>query len=372
MKDKLNIVLLDGDGIGPEVNAEALKVLKRAAEIHGIGLDADTGDIGGASITEHGIPLTEETKGKCLNADAVLLGAVGSPEFDSLDPKIRPEAGLLDLRKSLGGYANLRPAFAVPELLNASPLRREIAEKTDMIIVRELLGGLYFGEPRGFAEDRRSAFNTMSYTVGEVERVAQIAFETAMRRRKKVTSVDKANVLETSRLWRDTVERVSAHFPEVELEHLFVDACAMHLVTDPSRFDVIVTENLFGDILSDEASILCGSLGMLASATIGGSVDLYEPVHGSAPDIAGKNVANPLGAIESAAMLLEHTAGRKDAADSIRSAIRAVLKRGFRTADISEPSVTVTISTAEMGDFVAEAVEAETRSAASAQATARS
>jgi 3-isopropylmalate dehydrogenase len=352
-RKSLKITLLDGDGIGPEVNAQAVKALSAVADIFRIRIEFGRGPIGGASIRDDGSPLTDETVSRCLSSDAVLLGAVGSPEFDHLDPSERPESGLLRLRKELGGFANLRPAFAVPELLGASPLRKEIAEKTDMLIVRELLGGLYFGEPRGIAEDRRSAFNTMTYSVGEIERVARVAFGIARKRRGKLTSVDKANVLETSRLWRNTVDAVGQEFPDVRLDHLFVDACAMHLVTEPARFDVILTENLFGDILSDEASILCGSLGMLASATLGGSVDLYEPVHGSAPDIAGTDMANPLGAIESAAMLLEHTAGHPKAAAAVRSAVRKVLREGHRTADIAGSEALPPVSTSQMGDLVA-------------------
>ena len=352
---KLKIAVLDGDGIGPEVNAEALKVLEAASAAFGLSLSTTRELVGGASIRERGAPLTEEAIETCLAADAVLLGAVGAPEYDSLDPSIRPEAGLLKLRKSLRGFANIRPAFAVPELLGSSPLKKQIAEKTDLVIVRELLGGLYFGEPRGFGHDRRSAFNTMVYTVEEIERVARVAFTIAERRTRRLTSVDKANVLETSRLWRDTVNRVASEFPTVVTEHLFVDACAMHLVTDPGRFDVILTENLFGDILSDEASILCGSLGMLASATVGGSVDLFEPVHGSAPDIAGRNVANPLGAIESAAMLLEYTGDAPAAAASVRNAVRRTLEEGYRTSDINSGTEKV-VSTSEMGDLVADRI----------------
>lgn len=362
--NELKIAVLDGDGIGPEVNREALKVLDAAAAKFGIRITSSTGLVGGASIREHGVPLADETLATCLSSDAVLLGAVGSPEFDALDPSIRPEAGLLKLRKELGGYANIRPAFAVPELLHASPLKSTIAEKTDLVIVRELLGGLYFGEPRGFGEARASAFNTMTYSVEEIERVARTAFTIASRRSGKLTSVDKANVLETSRLWRDNVERVAEEFPAVALDHLYVDACAMHLVTDPGRFDVILTENLFGDILSDEASILCGSLGMLASATIGGSVDLYEPVHGSAPDIAGTNTANPLGAIESAAMLFEYTAENAGAASAIRSAVRDVLADGFRTKDIAAGEERI-VSTSEMGDLVAARIAQDAAAAAS-------
>jgi 3-isopropylmalate dehydrogenase len=283
------------------------------------------------------------------------LGAVGSPEFDDLLPEQRPELGLLQLRQLLGGFANLRPAKAFPAVTGSSPLRDEVFEGTDLLIVRELLGGLYFGQPRGI--DEAEAFNTMRYSVSEIERVARIAFESAQERKGKVTSVDKANVLETSRLWRQVVTRVARDYPEIELEHVLVDSCAMHLVTNPKRFDVILTENLFGDILSDEAAVLTGSLGMLGSATIGGQIDLYEPVHGSAPDIAGKNIANPLGAIASAAMLLRHTAKNAAAADAVEKAIESVLADGYRTTDIATPGGEIT-STSEMGDLIcAHAVE---------------
>jgi 3-isopropylmalate dehydrogenase len=283
------------------------------------------------------------------------LGAVGSPEFDDLLPEQRPELGLLQLRQLLGGFANLRPAKAFPAVTGSSPLRDEVFEGTDLLIVRELLGGLYFGQPRGI--DEAEAFNTMRYSVSEIERVARIAFESAQERKGKVTSVDKANVLETSRLWRQVVTRVARDYPEIELEHVLVDSCAMHLVTNPKRFDVILTENLFGDILSDEAAVLTGSLGMLGSATIGGQIDLYEPVHGSAPDIAGKNIANPLGAIASAAMLLRHTAKNAAAADAVEKAIESVLADGYRTTDIAAPGAEIT-STSEMGDLIcAHAVE---------------
>jgi 3-isopropylmalate dehydrogenase len=347
----MKITVLPGDGIGPEVTREALRVIKGLGTIFGIGIETDEHMIGAAAIREAGTPLPDETIDSCLTSDAVLLGAVGSPEFDHLLPEERPEIGLLRLRKALGGFANLRPAKAIPALIDSSPLRREVFEGTDMLIVRELLGGLYFGEPRGFAPDRSEAWNTMRYTAGEIERVARVAFEAAQKRRGRVTSVDKANVLETSRLWRETVTRVGQEYPGVELEHLFVDACAMHLVTDPSRFDVILTENLFGDILSDEAAVLTGSLGMLASATIGGSIDLYEPVHGSAPDIAGRDIANPIGAILSAAMLFRYTAKCEPAARAIEQAIEKVLGEGYRTADIASGGPVS--STTEIGSLVA-------------------
>jgi len=293
-----------------------------------------------------------------MKADAVLLGAVGAPEFDHLSFDKRPEAGLLLLRQSLGGFANLRPVTSHRALIGASPLRREIVDGVDILMVRELLGGLYFGEPRGITSQNGHsvAFNTMRYSVAEIERVARVAFEAALKRRCKVTSVDKANVLETSQLWRQTVTRVAADYPRVELDHLLVDAAAMHIITNPKRFDVMLTENLFGDILSDEASVISGSLGMSASATIGGAVDLYEPVHGSAPDIAGRGIANPLGAIASAAMLLRHTARLEHEAQDLETAISEVLEAGYRTADIARGTAGQTVSTAEMGALVTNAV----------------
>lgn len=347
----MKIAILAGDGVGVEVTREAVRVLNEIAPPFGLKIEFSEHLIGGAAIREAGDPFPEETRAACVESDAVLLGAVGSPEYDGLPPNERPEIGLLRLRKALGGFANLRPARAFPALIGSSPLREEVFRGTDMMIVRELLGGLYFGEPRGTNEVE--AFNTMRYSVSEIERVARVAFETARKRSGRLTSVDKANVLETSRLWRSTVDRVAADYTDVTLDHLFVDACAMHLVTNPSRFDVILTENLFGDILSDEAAVLTGSLGMLASATIGGDIDLYEPVHGSAPDIAGRNIANPLGAIASAAMLLRYTAGNEQAADAIDAAIDKFLDAGYRTVDIASPGEKA-VSTSDAGTLVAQ------------------
>lgn len=349
----MKITVLPGDGVGPEVTREALRVLESISPAFGIDIETEERLIGGVAIRNVGSPLPEETRKACTESDAVLLGAVGSPEFDHLRPEQRPEAGLLGLRQALGGFANLRPAKAYSALIGSSPLRTEIFDGTDLLIVRELLGGLYFGEPRGFGEGETEGYNTMRYSAAEVERVARVAFETAALRKKKVTSVDKANVLETSQLWRKTVTKVAKDYPDIELEHIFVDACAMHLVTNPKRFDVILTENLFGDILSDEAAVLTGSLGMLASATIGGKIDLFEPVHGSAPDIAEKNIANPLGAIASAAMLLRYTAKNEAAAKAVENAIERALADGNRTAEIAGGSEIKVISTEEMGALVA-------------------
>ena len=355
---QVKIVVLPGDGVGPEVIAQAVLVLREIANIHGHNFHFSEHDAGGVAIRRWGSPLPPRTLDACMGADAVLLGAVGSPEFDELGPDQRPEAGLLLLRRTLGGFANLRPISSFRALAGASPLRREIIEGADILFVRELLGGLYFGEPRGLISQNgsSSAFNTMRYTVSEIERVARIAFAAAERRRGKLTSIDKANVLETSQLWRQTVSRVALEYPSVDLDHLYVDAAAMHIITNPRRFDVILTENLFGDILSDEASVIAGSLGMLASGTVGGAVDLYEPVHGSAPDIAGKGIANPLGAIASAAMLLRQTAGLEDEATDIELAIQAVLDAGYRTSDIAAGTGGHSIDTAEMGRLVAEAI----------------
>ncbi|MEO5860127.1 MAG: 3-isopropylmalate dehydrogenase [Pyrinomonadaceae bacterium] len=361
----MKITVLPGDGVGPEVTKEALRVLRAVAEVYSLKIETTEALIGGCAIREAGSPLPEATIAAFDGADAVLLGAVGDPAYDHLMPDQRPEIGLLKMRQHLGGFANLRPSKAYESLIDSSPLRREIFEGTDLLIVRELLGGLYFGTPRGFKDGDNSAFNTMRYSVAEVERVARVAFESARGRKKKLTSVDKANVLETSQLWRKTVVNVAADYPDVELDHLFVDACAMHLVTNPTRFDVVLTENLFGDILSDEAAVLTGSLGMLASATIGGEIDLFEPVHGSAPDIAGKNIVNPIGAIASVAMLLRHTAGNEDAAVAIESSIDRALAEGYRTADITSGGDA--ISTTAMGELIARYAAGNTASQPASQ-----
>ena len=331
---KLRITLLPGDGIGPEVTRQAENVLKAVADVCGYNFDFVSRPIGGAAYLEFGHPLPKQTLDACLESDAVLLGAVGGPAFDTVPAHLRPEAGLLQIRQALGDYANIRPAIAYDATESCSPLRPEVRRGADILIIRELLGGLYFGEPRAQDTENKCAYNTMRYSEHEVERIARIAFEQARNRRKKVMSVDKANVLETSRMWRSVVTRVGKDYADVALEHSLVDSFAMQMITTPSRFDVVVTENLFGDILSDEAAVISGSLGMLASASIGGTVGLYEPVHGSAPDIAGKNMANPLGAIASAAMLLRYSANLTSEADSIDAAIRATLDAGYRTPDI--------------------------------------
>ncbi|HYN14164.1 MAG TPA: 3-isopropylmalate dehydrogenase [Terriglobales bacterium] len=354
---RLDITVLPGDGVGPEVTREAVRVLRTVLDLYGYEVSFEERAIGGVAIRQFGTPLPEATARACTESHAVLLGAVGGPEFDSLPAGQRPEAGLLGLRQALGGYANLRPAVSYGAIVDCSPLRADVIKGADVLIVRELLGGIYFGEPRGFsAGSAPGAYNTMRYSVAEIERVAHVAFRQAQLRRGKLTSVDKANVLETSQLWRQTVTRVGREYPDVRLEHMYVDACAMRLITNPTAFDVIVTENLFGDILSDEAAVISGSLGMLASATIGGKVDLYEPVHGSAPDIAGRGIANPLGAIASAAMLLRHSAGLAQGAQDIEDAIREVLDKGHRTADLQRGRAKRAVSTTEMGALVESAV----------------
>ncbi len=356
-QSKLKILAVAGDGVGPEVTRQAVRVLRAVAESGEFELDLTEMPIGGVAIRETGSPLPGETLAEARRSDAVLLGAVGGNEFNSLPPGSRPEAGLLQLRKALGGFANLRPAFAFPGVSGNSPLRPEVAEGADILFVRELLGGLYFGEPRQWSRESGEAWNTMRYTREEVLRVARIAFQLAASRRSKVTSVDKANVLEVSQLWRDTVTDAAKEYPSVTLEHQYVDACAMHLMNAPRNFDVVLTENLFGDILSDESAVIAGSLGMLPSATLGGAVNLYEPVHGSAPDIAGRGIANPLGAILTAAMLLRYSAGMEQAARSVELAVREALRQGCRTADLwpaAGPGASGLrkVSTEGMGDAV--------------------
>src|ERR1700723_2946311 len=356
---KLKILVTAGDGIGPEVTNEAFSVLKEVALLGGHTFELDAGRIGGVAIVHDGTPLPADTLSAALDADAVLLGAVGSNEFNSLPPDKRPEAGLLQLRAALGGFANLRPAFAFKELAANSPLRPEIIDGADILFVRELLGGLYFGQPREWNKTTNEAWNTMRYTRAEVARVARIAFLLASKRRNKLTSVDKANVLEVSQLWRATVSEVAKEFPGVRLEHQYVDAMSMHLMNQPTNYDVVLTENLFGDILSDESAVITGSLGMLPSATIGGKVNLYEPVHGSAPDIAGKGLANPLGAILTGALILRHSGGLEAESAAIESSVRRVLEQGFRTPDLarSNPQGFTVLSTKDMGAKVRETVK---------------
>jgi 3-isopropylmalate dehydrogenase len=356
---KLKILVTAGDGVGPEVTNEAVAVLKEVASASGHTFEFDAKRIGGVAIVKDGTPLPAKTIEAALNSDAVLLGAVGGNEFNSMPADKRPEAGLLGIRSALGGFANLRPAFAFKELAVNSPLRPELIEGADILFVRELLGGLYFGQPREWNKEKGEAWNTMRYTREEVARVARIAFQLAQKRKKKLTSVDKANVLEVSQLWRATVNEVGAEFPDVEVEHQYVDAMSMHLMNRPRDFDVVLTENLFGDILTDESSVITGSMGMLPSASLGGKVNIYEPVHGSAPDIAGKGLANPVGAIMSAALLLRHSAGLEKEAKAIETAVRKVLEQGFRTTDLvrGKPQGLTVLSTSEMGTKVREAVK---------------
>ena len=356
---KLKILVTAGDGIGPEVTNEAVAVLREVASLGGHSFEFEARRIGGVAIVQDGTPLPAETLQAALASDAVLLGAVGGNEFNSLAPDKRPEAGLLQIRAALGGFANLRPAFAFKELAVNSPLRPEIIDGADSLIGRELLGGLNYGQPREWNRSTGEAWNTMRYTRAEVVRVARIAFQLATRRRNKVTSVDKANVLEVSQLWRAAVTEVAAEFPGVTLEHQYVDAMSMHLMNQPRSYDVVLTENLFGDILSDESAVITGSLGMRPSATIGGKVNLYEPVHGSAPDIAGKGLANPLGAILTGALILRHSGGLEVEAAAIEASVRRVLEQGFRTPDLARtnPQGFTVLSTTEMGAKVRETVK---------------
>jgi len=355
------ILLLPGDGIGPEVVAQARRVLEAVATRFDLKLAFEEDLIGGASIDARDTPLSDAAVDHARSCRAILLGAVGGPAWDELPVDVRPEKGLLRIRKELGLFANLRPAQVFPALVNASTLRPEVVEGFDLLVVRELTGGLYFGEPRGQAlvDGRREARNTMVYDETEIARIAKVAFESAARRRKEVCHVHKANVLEVSQLWMAVMEEVAVDFPEVELSHQLVDSMAMLLLREPAKYDVIVTGNLFGDILSDEAAMITGSLGMLPSASLGeGGVGLFEPVHGSAPDIAGRDAANPLAAILSAAMLLEHSLDEPVAANAIRDAVSAVLEEGHRTEDIAETgSDAPKVGCVAMGDLVLEKLQ---------------
>jgi len=352
----LRILVLPGDGIGPEVTEQARRVLDAAARRFGLELAFEEEKIGGASIDACGVPLSDAALAVARASRAVLLGAVGGPRWDRLPVDRRPEKGLLRIRKELGLFANLRPAAVFPALVDASTLKREVVDGIDLLVVRELTGGLYFGEPRGIAlvDGRREARNTMVYDEVEIARIARVAFDAARRRRGQVTHVHKANVLEVSQLWVQVVEEVAKDYPDVELSHQLVDSMAMLLLKEPRRYDVIVTENLFGDILSDEAAMITGSLGMLPSASLGeGGIGLYEPVHGSAPDIAGQDRANPLAAILSAAMLLEHSLDAPEAARAVREAVAGALDTGARTADLLPPGdATPTLGCRGMGDLV--------------------
>jgi 3-isopropylmalate dehydrogenase len=357
-KDHFKIAVFAGDGIGPEIMKEALKILKIIAEKKKVPLQIQEGLAGGCAYDQFGVPLPDSSLELALRCDAVLLGAVGGPRWDSLDYSLRPERALLGLRGRLGIYANLRPVVAFEELLSASPLKKSIVRGIDILIVRELTGDVYFGQPRGVQkgkDGKRNGVNTMVYHEDEIRRIAVVAFEIARRRRKRLTSVDKANILETMELWRDVVADVGKKYPDVALNHLYVDNCALQLIRDPSQFDVIVTANLFGDILSDEAAMLTGSIGMLPSASLGDKTALYEPIHGSAPDIAGKNLANPLAMILSVALMLRHSFSMPQEALLVEKAVSEALKAGFRTRDIFQKNKKL-VGTSEMGDAVAAAL----------------
>ena len=349
------IAILEGDGIGPEVVAETVKVMEAIAGGHGLSFTYSHGLAGGAALDATGIPLPEETLTMCLESDAVLLGAVGGPKWEEKPHHLKPEQALLKLRKKLGLFANVRPAKIYPALRHASTLKEELVDGIDLIVMRELTGGIYFGEPKAVEvrDGKRVGYNTLIYSEQEIERIARAAFDMALKRRKRVTSVDKANVLDCMQLWRDVVIEVSADYPEVTLNHMYVDNCAMQLVRDPRQFDVILTGNMFGDILSDEAAMLTGSIGMLPSASLGEHTSMYEPVHGSAPDIAGKGIANPLATIASAAMMFRYSFDMPAAADAIEKAIDDVLTQGYRTADLHGDSGKI-VSTSDMGDLVVE------------------
>ncbi len=359
---RARIVVLPGDGIGPEVTGEAVKVLQTVARRFGHSFDFQAVRFGGETLGAGLAPLPPETLDACRGADAVLLGAIGGPEWDGLPPQQRPEAGLLALRRELGLYANLRPVRACEALLGEAPVRADLLRGTDLLIVRELTGGLYFGEPRGrtLRDGRRTAVDTLTYNEDEVARIARVAFEAATRRRRRVTSVDKANVLHSSQLWREVVCEVAGEWPDVALDHLLVDNAAMALVRRPAEFDVIVTENMFGDILSDQAAGLVGSLGLLPSASLGADgPSLYEPVHGTAPDIAGRGIANPIGAILSAALLLRFALGLGEEASMVEAAVDRALAGGARTADLAGggPAISTTGFGDRVADLVARAVD---------------
>jgi len=347
-----SIAVLPGDGIGPEVIAEAERALEAAGDRFGIPFTLQRFPIGAAGVAAAGDPFPEATRAAVTRGDAVLLGAVGDPSLDQAPRHLRPESGLLALRAQLGVYANLRPVAVFPALVDRSPLKADRLEGVDVLIVRELTGGLYYGEPRGRDAGGAAAVNTLRYTAAEIKRVARVAFEAARQRRGHVTSVDKANVLEVSQLWRETVTRVGQDYPDVRLDHLYVDTAAMRLVADPKAFDVLLTENMFGDILSDEAAVLVGSLGLLPSASLGEGPGLFEPIHGSAPDIAGRDVANPIGAIATVALLLRHGLGLAEPAAAVERAISLALEQGARTRDIAEPGAPA-LGTRAMGERIA-------------------
>jgi len=345
------IALIKGDGIGPEIIDEAVKVLDAVASCSDFDFKYEEALMGGCAYDETGDPLPQETIRISLNSDAVLFGAIGGEKWDSLPREKRPESGLLRFRKELGVYANLRPVVVYDELVNASTLKVNIVEGVDLMVVRELIGGIYFGEPKG--RDENKGWNTMVYSRDEIIRIAHQAFKIAQTRSKRVYSIDKANVLDVSQLWRETVEEVAKEYPEVELAHMYVDNAAMQLIRDPKQFDVMLTGNIFGDILSDEASMICGSIGLLPSASVGAKIGVYEPIHGSAPDIAGQGIANPIATIASASMMLRYALSENDAADKIDNAIKRALKEGYRTQDLAQFDAKEICSTSEMGSIIA-------------------
>lgn len=345
------ISIIKGDGIGPEIVDEAMKVLDRVAYKCGFSLEYSEYLMGGIAVDVTGVPLPQETINGVLNSDACLFGAIGGAKWDTLPRELRPESGLLKFRKEMGVFANLRPALVYDELVNASSLKPEVVKGVDLMVVRELIGGIYFGEPRG--KDDFRGWNTMVYSVPEIERIAHVAFKLAQKRRKKVCSVDKANVLDVSQLWRDTVTKIAVEYPDVELSHMYVDNAAMQLIANPRQFDVILTGNIFGDILSDEASMLSGSIGLLPSASTGEKTAVYEPIHGSAPDIAGQGIANPIATISSASMMLRFSLGEIEAADMIDNAIKKALAEGYRTKDLASFDAKEVVTTSEMGDIIA-------------------
>ena len=359
---KASIAVLPGDGIGPEVISESIKVLEAIGNRFNHDFEIESGRVGGNAIDDYGTPLPQETIDTCKDSDAILFGAVGGPKWDDANADVRPEDGILAIRKSLGLFANLRPVKVYPALINSSPLKPEFLEGVDMMVLRELTGGLYFGKPkkRWNTSRGRRGVDTLKYTESEIERILRVGFELAMERRKKLTSVDKQNVLESSRLWREIAIEVGKDYPEVELDHVLVDNAAMQLIRNPSDFDVIVSENTFGDILTDEASVLSGSMGMLPSASLSSlpgksgrrtKVSLYEPIHGSAPDIAGKGIANPIGCILSTAMMLRLSFGMNDEADAIEKSVDAALAEGYRTADIASDGGSE-VNTSTMGNVI--------------------
>ncbi|HEU5464499.1 MAG TPA: 3-isopropylmalate dehydrogenase [Candidatus Binatia bacterium] len=355
------VAVLPGDGIGPEVMREGVEVLKQIAALYGFGVELEEGLVGGASIDAHGKPLVDSVLNLVKQCDAVLLGAMGGPKWDGLDYAIRPERALLGLRQELGLFANLRPVRLFSALASASTLKREVVEGTDLLVVRELTGGIYFGQPKGVTrlpDGTERGVNTEVYTTPEIERIAHVAFQAALKRRKKVTSVDKANVLEVTELWRKVMTRIHKNegYAAVALEHVLVDNCAMQLIRNPRQFDVIVTTNMFGDILSDEAAMLTGSIGMLPSASLGGKVGMYEPVHGTAPDIMGQDKANPLATILSVALMLRHSLNQPAGADRIEGAVEQVLDDGYRTPDIQEGK-TEFVGCRRMGELVRSKIE---------------